>query len=298
MLLRFSFRNRKPGKEKTEEEIIAELRIALVGTGQYASMSMSDNWQEGEEKMHKDLQIYEDYAERYTSSILFSLTGKGWELFSIWFRRKNQDKTTPLRKAINLLEKALLVDEYNDEAKTILGGILVERVQVRDLERGLHLLNDLENKDSQIKGLIAKAERWLGKTKVESEYDYIALPLIPLTLLREERAKCRALIRTLKKEGRNEELIQILDHMYRLAILHDAATYVMLNTEHSYNDRETKKWDTKLKNLAENILGYSYKKNGRLKESNNSYLSENDYKTYCNVFPESKGILDPIALMV
>jgi hypothetical protein len=215
----------------------------------------------------------------------------------MWYRRKNEDKTTPLKNAIALIEKALSMDRDNEEAKYTLGEILIERVQVRDLDRGLKLLQEVKNKNSQIQGLIAKADRWLGKLEIDSEFDYLTIQLIPLTLLREERTKCRTLIRSLKKDNNNTSLVQVLDHMYRLAILHDAATFVMLNTEHSFNVKETRKWDRKMKNLAMNILEFSYSINGRIKESNNCFLSENDYKTFIQVFGDSDNTVDPVLLL-
>lgn len=290
-------RNKKLGKANKLEEIIIKARISLVGTGPYASMSISDEWQEGQKIMLQDLHEFEEYAERYSSSTLFGLAGQGWALFSIWYRRKNDDKTTPLRKAIALTEKALTINSNNEEAKSILGEILIERVQVRDLERGLKLLEELDEKDYQIQGLISKAKRWLGKLELDTEFEYPDIPLIPLTVLREERAKCRAQIRTLKKGANKEELILVLDHMYRLAILHDAATFVMLNTEHSFNEKETRHWDNLLKKLAKRIEEYSYSNNGRIKESNNCFLTNNDYKTFSMIFSDSSKILDPVALI-
>ena len=297
MLLKNIFGKSSKKHNQSEEEIIQNARLALMGTGPYASMAMSDDWQDGERKMISDLNEFEEYAKKYSSPTLYVLSGKGWELFSIWYRRKNDDKTTPLKNAIALIEKALSMDKNNEEAKATLGEILIERVQVRDLKRGLKLLQEVRNKDSQIQGLITKAERWLGKLEIESEFDYVALPLIPLTVLREERAKCRSLIRSLKKKGSNADIGQVLDHMYRLAIIHDAATYVMLNTEHSFNDKETKKWDNKLRHLARNIQEYSYSVTGRITESHNCFLTENDYKTFIQVFGDSDNKVDPVSLL-
>lgn len=174
---------------------------------------------------------------------------------------------------------------------------MIERVQVRDLEQGLKLLDEVKEKDSQVQGLIAKAERWLGKLEIKKEFDYTTLQLIPLTVLREERSRSRALIRAMKKETKINDLSQVLDHMYRLAILHDAASFVMLNTEHSFNTKEAKNWDSKLNKLAREIQKYSYAFNGRIKESNNCYLTENDYKTFQKVYPDVLAILDPVSLI-
>ena len=79
-----------------EADIIEYAESVLMGTGLYASKSMSDDWPKWSQKMQADLVTFEQFAKKFSSPTLFTLTGKGWELFSIWYRRKSEDKTEVL----------------------------------------------------------------------------------------------------------------------------------------------------------------------------------------------------------
>jgi len=268
-----------------------------MGTGLYAMKSMTDDWQEWAKKMQNDLLIFEQKAFEYSSSKLFMLAGIGWENFSIWYRRKNEDKTTPLKKAISMFNEALRIDPDNEEAKIGLASLLIERVQIRDLERGLSILNQIPTKTDEIQVLISKANRWTGKIEFESNFDYTSIELIPLTFLREERKKCRALVRSLKKKGETDELITLLEHMYRIAVIHDAATYVMLYCGYVVNPRQYDASYKKLQTITKNINKYSYLENGKIIESNNCFFSNNDYKVFELIFGVTDKIFKPESLI-
>lgn len=288
---------RKKDKTMSKTEIIQYAENVLLGSGIYAVNSMSDDWPKWEKKMREDLVFFEENANRYANPKLFTLCGKGWELFSIWYRRKNQDKTTPLKKAISMLDEALKIDPEYIEAKIALASILIERPQVRNLKSALNILEKIENHSLEVKSLLSKAKRWTGNLELESDFDYVGLHFIPLTELREERKRCRALVRSLKTQKKTDELKQVLEHMYHIAILHDIATYVMLETEYSLEIKVAKFWDKKLKEIAKNISNYSYSDYGRLVESNNCFFSINDYKTFEMVFGETDKLFDPISLI-
>jgi len=288
----------KNTEELSENELIDYATIALLGTGQYASNSMADDWQKWAKKMQDDLLIFEKKGFEYSSTKLFILAGKGWGNFSIWYRRKNEDKVTPLKKAISMFNEALKIDPNNLEAKIGLASLLIERVQVRDLERGLKILNQIHNKTEEIQILISKANRWIGNIEFNSDFDYTKIELIPLTSLREERKRCRALLRELKKEkDKTEELIKVLEHMYRIAVIHDAATHVMLNCGYVVNPKKYNACYKKLQKATENIIEYSYQNNGKLKESNNCFFSVNDYKTFEKIFGSTDKVFNPVSLI-
>ncbi|PWI46325.1 hypothetical protein CEE45_17450 [Candidatus Heimdallarchaeota archaeon B3_Heim] len=198
----------------SETDLINYAESVLMGTGIYASYSMTDDWPIWEKKMQEDLLIFEQNAKKYSSPKLFTLTGKGWELFSIWYRRKNQDKTTPLKRAIFILNEALKIDPNNEEANIALASILIEKKQVRDLNYALSILEQVQNKSINVQELMSKAKRWSGEIEFEPDFDYASIQLIPLGALREERKKCRALIQNLRKEKKNEEMAKVLEHIY------------------------------------------------------------------------------------
>jgi tetratricopeptide (TPR) repeat protein len=256
-----------------EAELISYATLALMGTGQYAFQALTDDWPEWSKKMQNDLILFERKANEFKSPKLFILAGKGWENFSIWYRRKNEDKTTPLRQAIMMFNEALRLEPDNIEAKIGLAALLIERVQVLDLDKALNILNQISDKNDAIQLLITKAKRWTGTIEFEPNFDYTTIQLIPLTFLREERKKCRALLQILKKDENKEELIKVLEHMYRIAIIHDAATYVMLDCGYVVNPRLYNSSYRKLQTVTKNIHKYSYLKNGKIVESNNCFVT-------------------------
>jgi hypothetical protein len=62
----------------SENELIDYATTTLLGTGKYASYSLSDDWQKWAKKMQVDLLLFEKKAFEYSSPKLFILTGKGW----------------------------------------------------------------------------------------------------------------------------------------------------------------------------------------------------------------------------
>ena len=157
------FGSKESSRPTNESDIINYAENAFSGLGVYAANSMSDDWPKWEKKMVEDLDYLEVQAQKFSSPHIYTLAGNGWNLFAIWYRRKNDDKTTPLRRGISLLEKALEIDPDFEKAKIALGSILVERKQVRDLNRALLLLNSTQSESGQIQELISKAKRWLAR---------------------------------------------------------------------------------------------------------------------------------------
>ena len=290
------FGSKKRKRPTNESDIIKYAENALSGLGAYATNSMSDNWPKWEKMMVEDLDYLEIQAQIFSSPHLYTLAGNGWGLFAIWYRRKKDDKTTPLRRSISLLEKALEIDPDFEKAKISLGSILVERKQVRDLNRALLLLKSVQNKSGQTQELISKAKRWLGDIDFDQNFDYTNLQLLPLNALREELKKCRALIRNLKKAKNLDEMRPVLEHMYRLAVLHDAATYVLIHGDYFIDKMKVRAWDKKLQKIVNFINKFSYSSNGEI-PSGEGYLSKNDNKNFQLVFGESSKAFYPAKLL-
>jgi hypothetical protein len=68
---------RKKVDASREINIIEYAQSVLMGTGLYASKSMSDEWPKWEQKMQTDLVTFEQNAKKFSSPTLFTLTGKG-----------------------------------------------------------------------------------------------------------------------------------------------------------------------------------------------------------------------------
>ncbi len=289
----------------TEAELIffskfafAALAITLTGSVSYGAKAMSDDWPEWSERMQNDLFLFERKAIEFSSPKLFVITGEGWSNFSYWYGSKNNDKITPLQYAIKMFDKALRIEPNNEEAKIGLATLLIERMQVRDLKRGLEILQQISNKTDEVQILISKASRWTGNIEFHSNIDYTKIDLIPLTSLGEVRKRCRLLVRELIKEkDKTDELKEVLDYMYRVAVLHDAATYVIRYCEEYDNPQKFDACYKKLKKATEIIVEYSYQNNGYLVWSNNSFFSDNDYRTYEKIFGRSDKVFNPASLI-
>jgi tetratricopeptide (TPR) repeat protein len=285
-------------EQLNEKGLIDYATIAFSGMGQYASKSMTDDWEEWSAKMQEDLFVFEKKASEYSSANLYIQAGKGWENFTIWYRRKKDDKKTPLNKAISMFEEALKIESGNIDAKTGLASVLIDKVQVRNIEKGLKILDEIPDKTDEIKNLISKANRWTGNIEFNTKFDYTSIELIPLTSLREERKKCRALVRGLKKnKEKTDELAKVLNHMYRIAIIHDAATHVMLNCGYMVEPKHYDQCYKRLQKATKIIKNYSYTENGRLKENNNCFFSDNDYKAFDLIFGSTSKVFDPVSLI-
>ncbi|MBU1647779.1 MAG: hypothetical protein KKF37_00300 [Proteobacteria bacterium] len=290
------FGSKECERPTNESDIRKYAENALSGLGVYATNSLSDDWPKWEKKMEEDLGYLEVQAQKFSSPHLYTQAGNGWGLFAIWYRRKKDDKTIPLRRGISLLERALGIDPDFEKAKIALGSILVERQQVRDLNRALLLLNSIQNKSGQTQELISKAKRWLGDIDFDQSFDYTNLQLLPLNALREELKKCRALIRNLIKDKNLDKMRPVLEHMYRLAVLHDAATYVVLHGDYFIDKNKDRAWDKKLQKIVNSINKFSYSSNGAI-PSGEGYLSKNDNKNFQLVFGETSKVFLPAKLL-
>ncbi|MCX5906441.1 MAG: hypothetical protein NTY64_04430, partial [Deltaproteobacteria bacterium] len=183
----------------------------------------------------------------------------------------------------------------NQDAKIGLGEILINRVQVRNLESALEILAEVRDKTGYIQELINRAKRWRGELEIPRNFNYKIIQLIPMGFLLEERKRCRALIKSLKRENKMDEITSVLDHFYRIGILHDAAEHIVGKKYYfTVKEQERKKFDQILEKIAARVHQYSYEKNGRLVRAN--FLSNNDYKLFELVFGKSNKLLNPADL--
>jgi len=279
----------------TEAELFEYGEKVFNGLGVYATKALTDDWPEWGKKMQDDLIWIGGQAEKYSSPRLYSLAGMGWDLFSVWYRRKHEDKEIPLRRAISMFEAALRIDPNHEDAKIGLGKILINRVQVRNIERALEVLEGVQNKTGYVHELISKAKRWKGEIRFDPDFDYTKIQLIPLGNLLEERKKCRALNRSLKKAGEINELRPVLEHVYRIAILHDVVQYVFNKWYCTAKGREKERLDHLLSNIAKEVTQYSYENNGGLVKG--GFLSDNDYKYFELAFGKKDKVFDPTKLV-
>ncbi len=87
----------------------------------------------------------------------------------------------------------------------------------------------------------------------------------------------------------------VLEHMYRIAILHDVVQYVFNKWYCTAEGREKDRLNQLLSKIAKEVTQYSYQENGRL--ITGGFLSDNDYKFFELAFGKMEKIFDPTALV-
>ena len=92
-------------------------------------------------------------------------------------------------------------------------------------------------------------------------------------------------------------MTKVLNHMYRLAILHDVSTYVMLYFNYSINPKIDRAYDKKLNIISKKITKYSYVRKGKIIESRNCFLSSNDNKAFEMFFGKTDKEFNPTFLI-
>ncbi|MDD3816230.1 MAG: hypothetical protein PHZ02_16480 [Desulfocapsaceae bacterium] len=100
----------------------------------------------------------------------------------------------------------------------------------------------------------------------------------------------------LKKAKNLDKMRPVLEQMYRLAVLHDAATYVLLHGDYFIDKRKDRDWDKKLQKIVNSINNFSYSSNGEI-SSEEGYLSKNDNKNFQLFFGETSKVFHPAKLL-
>jgi|GEM_PF-5012332 hypothetical protein len=71
----------------------------------------------------------------------------------------------------------------------------------------------------------------------------------------------------------------------------------MLNCGYLVDPKHYNQCYKKLQKATKIITNYSYIENGKLKESNNCFFSDNDYKTFELIFGSTDKVYDPVSLI-
>jgi hypothetical protein len=170
--------------------------------------------------------------------------------------------------------------------------LLVNYVPVRDLERGIELLESLkkENALSETMAIyLNHAYRQLDRIPEQLAIaEFSKISMLPASL-REDRKRYRALIRQFRKNGQAKEIRVALEEFYNLAILVCAA-YGNHDCDRGVSSSEHEIAEL-IRDRVAGKLHFSYPSSGRIIDG--SFLSESDYRSFVQVFGETDVCIYP-----
>ena len=220
-----------------------------------------------------------------TSAVEYALA-IGFRNFTAWYIRGDERKTY-LEKAAAHLKKAIALDPDNKQAKTELASLLIEEKQIRDLDEGLGLAQELQEEGllpSWMDSIVQKAKRWKGRIEIPIDNDFSKLDVTP-AVLGEERTRLRKILVASLKEKNSHNARIVAIRLYNLALLvailyggHDCDSAV---SGAMYDSAEKKHKD------IGSSLNYEYM--GRIQDAN--FLSDTDYTRLEKVLGEQKATL-------
>lgn len=273
---------------------ISTLNEISNGLGEYASCSFNElnidiKHKKGQEMLSIITSIEKNSIESSDTNLFYSIA-IAYRNYCAWFVRGDERKKY-LEKSILFLNKSISVSSKNIDAKSELGRLLIEEKVVRDLSKGINILEKLQDANQMpeyLNSVLSKAIRQNKGVKLENTYDLCSFNDPSPAVFREERKRFRELIRTFKKEKNIDSLKTTLNQYYQLAIL-----FTVCYGEHDCNSAVGGiQYDNAIK-IVKNIckkIDYSYTIHGKIVKSN--FISENDWKTFINIFGNNSNSFD------
>lgn len=276
-------------------ELTALLNNISNGLGEYASYAFNEESQKKKiEKGQEMLSIITDIDKKgnllKNTSLFYSLA-IAYRNYCAWFVRGDERKIY-LEKCLFFLNESISASPDNIDAKSELGRLLIEEKVIRNLSKGIEILEELYSDGkmpSYLNSVLSKALRQSGNIELEERFDLCAFKDPSPAIFREERKRFRALIRKYKKENEIDKLKISLNQYYNLGVL-----VTICYGDHDCNSGVIGwQYDEAIKTVKKicKRIDYSFVSNGILEKS--SFISNNDWKTFVNVFGESNKKFDP-----
>jgi tetratricopeptide (TPR) repeat protein len=278
-----------PQEEKPNEfQQIQKLQEISNGLGEYAK-AYGDPYKGAE--MLSVIQVIEGQSADSQNASLFCALAIAYRNYCAWFVRGN-DRQLHLEKVVSCFERALALDPDYVSAKSELAYTLIEEKQVRNLEKGVALLEELKlsgNLSETMAISLQKAQRQMGQAKRTPTISNFARLSVYLGALAEQRKTYRALIRQYKKSGQAKELKKALDTLYNLAVF-VAAIYGDHDCNSGVNGHN---YDIAciMKRKIGHLIQFNYSQDGRITEG--QFLSESDYKQFLQVYGDTDNSINP-----
>ena len=270
---------------------IQRLEELSNGFGEYANIQTITKEIEikGNELLSQIEQIEELTKSIIDSKLSYALA-IAYHSYCSWYKRGDEQKYF-LEKSLLLLNKSIAISP-NNEAKAELGHLLIEKKAIRNLDKGVELLEELNQKNqmpSYLNSTLSKAKRQLGEIKNDTFNLCIFQKDPSPAVFSEERKRFRALVRQYKKEDKTELLKTTLTQYYNLSILvtlcygnHNCNSAVSGN---EYNEA------VQIVNKVCEYINFSFLHNGII--INSEFISNNDWKTFIKIFGENNKKFNP-----
>ena len=271
---------------------IQRLEELSNGLGIYANIQTITKEIEikGNELLSQIEQI-EELTKSITDSKLSYTLAIAYYNYCSWYKRGDEEKYF-LEKSLSLLNKAIAISPNNIEAKVKLGHLLIEKKVIRNIDKGIELLEELNQNyqmPSYLNSTLAKAKRQLGEIQNDS-FILCSFKKDPSpAVFREERKRFRALIRQYKKENQIELLKITLTQYYNLSIL-VTLCYGTHNCNSAVSGNDYNKAIEIISNVCEHI-SFSFLDKGVI--LNSEFISNNDWKTFVKTFGENTKEFNP-----
>lgn len=306
-IFRFVMPERKRPDRPMEKDIQSILRYAkeaFNGLGYFAQMQdirQPNERKLGRAEMLEDIGWIIEKADELRSPELYVEAASALKLHAVWYcyTYLGEDKKPPLERAVHLLEQAVCIasEKSRPDYEFLLASLLVGKPQVRDLVRARAILDCIKapKLKKSVDLLLRTIDRWEGTPTIRKEFSYTNVTYIPVGAWFSERTNCRALIKKLKKEKNIEAMRQVLDHLYRVAVLGEACDTIMMASDYDRQDEHIKH----LKQSVPLIKQMTFETHGRIvpRSLNNPFLSTNDYKAFELVYGKIDKEFDPKLLL-
>ena len=275
---------------------IAMLNNISNGTGEYASIAFNE--EDPKKKNEKAVEMLsiiteiENNSTQLQNSELFYSIAIAYRNYCAWFVR-GDDRKKFLEKCVTYLNKSLSIDPAKIDTKLELGRLLIEEKAIRNLLKGIDILEELNangNMPSHLNSILSKAHRQSGNIEQDGSFNLCAFSDPSPGVFREERKRFRALIRKYKKQNEIDKLKATLNQYYNLAVL-----VAICYGEHDCNSGVIGwQYDEAIKTVSEvcNKIDFTFVQHGFLEKAN--FISKTDWKNFVVVFGESTKSLNPI----
>jgi hypothetical protein len=184
---------------------------------------------------------------------------------------------------VDYLEQSTFLDNADIDSKIELARILIEEREIRDLDKALLIVKELDESNALphwMNSIIEKAKRWKVDIEIPSDNDFSRLDPTP-AVLREERTKLRKLLaQSLKAKDINSKIIA--SRLYNLSLL----VAYLYDTHHCNSGVIGMVYDNAAKQMKKISNEFNFDYLGRIKEA--GFLTDSDYKRIEKVFGEKQ----------
>lgn len=260
-------------------------------------------------QLEEEIDWLEAAAKQHGHPQLFRAAASLAQSFSTWFCHTSlgEDKRPPLERALRLFACQAEASPTDPTPLLEAASIRIGRPQVRDKVEAKRMLDCAAKSpylNSEQRLLVGKLLQALESPEVRpvrklkplvplpDRYDYSERFWPP-----DERTRGRALLREAKKTKDLKGMQKALEHLYRVAVIAECRAFVIRKFIDDAYFEGIKHLETKT--CIAKLASFSYVEHGRIKpfDPDNPFLSQNDYKSFEEVWGPVTLTLDPATAM-